>query len=83
MLVYDLAALHVTLHQPERTIELLEGYNHKNGWAYVVLALAWIQKQQHGKAILNLFKARKLGYSGYWIDRMLANLGEELNLPIE
>ncbi|MBU1108624.1 MAG: hypothetical protein KKB51_18255 [Candidatus Riflebacteria bacterium] len=81
-LIYDLAALHLALRQPIKTIEYLEGHNHKNGWPYVILAMAWTQQGQRGKAILNLFKARKLGFSGYWVDTMLAQLSEELKLPL-
>ncbi len=83
MLIYDIAALHVTLHQPKKTIELLEGQNHKSSWAYVVLALAWIQQDQKGKALLNLMKARKLGHSGYWIDLIMERLSQDLNLPLD
>jgi tetratricopeptide (TPR) repeat protein len=81
-LVYDLAALHLALRQPAKTIEYLEGRNHKNGWPYVVLAMAWTQQEQRGKAILNLLKAKRLGYSGYWVDTMLAQLSEEVKLPL-
>lgn len=83
LLICDLASLHLTLHQPRKTIELLEGKNHSDGWTYVVLAMAWMQEKQRGKAIINLFKAKKLGYSGYWIEEMLGQLAEELNLPLK
>lgn len=82
-LIYDLAALHLALRQPVKTIEYLEGYNHKSGWPYVVLAMAWTQQEQRGKAILNLLKAKKLGYSGYWVDTMLRQLSEEVKLPFD
>ncbi|GAB4270728.1 MAG: hypothetical protein Kow0029_07760 [Candidatus Rifleibacteriota bacterium] len=82
LLICDLAALHLTLHQPKKTIELLEGKNHTNGWTYVVLAMAWMQQNQKGKAILNLLKAKKLGYSGYWVEEMLGRLAEESGLPL-
>lgn len=82
-LICDLASLHLALHQPKKTIELLEGYNHSTGWAYVVLAMAWVQQGQRGRAILNLMKARKLGFSGYWIDTMLEQLSKELKLPLK
>ncbi|OGK05142.1 MAG: hypothetical protein A2W80_01450 [Candidatus Riflebacteria bacterium GWC2_50_8] len=81
-LIYDLAALHLALRQPKKTIEYLEGRNHKTGWPYVVLAMAWTQQEQRGRAILNLFKARRLGYSGYWVDTMLNQLSEEVKLPL-
>jgi tetratricopeptide (TPR) repeat protein len=82
-LIYDLAALHLALRQPIKTIEYLEGRNHKSGWPYVVLAMAWTQQEQRGKAILNLLKAKKLGYSGYWVDTMLSQLSEEVKLPLD
>lgn len=82
-LIYDLAALHLALRQPKKTIEYLEGRNHKTGWPYVVLAMAWTQQEQRGRAILNLFKARRLGYSGYWVDTMLNQLSEEVKLPLD
>lgn len=81
-LICDLASLHLALHQPIKTIEYLEGRNHKSGWAYVVLAMAWSQQNQKGKAILNLLKAKKMGFTGYWIDTMLGQLAEEFNLPL-
>ena len=80
-LIYDLAALHLALRQPIKTIEYLEGRNHKTGWPYVILAMAWTQQEQRGKAILNLLKARKLGFSGYWVDTMLGQFSDELKLP--
>lgn len=80
-LICDLASLHLALHQPIKTIEYLEGRNHKSGWAYVVLAMAWTQQDQKGKAILNLLKAKKMGFTGYWIDTMLGQLAEEFHLP--
>ncbi|HAE38320.1 MAG TPA: hypothetical protein DCG57_06740 [Candidatus Riflebacteria bacterium] len=82
-LIYDLAALHLALRQPKKTIEYLEGRHHKTGWPYVVLAMAWTQQEQRGRAILNLFKARRLGYSGYWVDTMLNQLSEEVKLPLD
>lgn len=81
-LVYDLAALHLALRQPVKTIEYLEGRSHKSGWPYVVLAMAWTQQNQRGKAILNLLKAKRLGYSGYWVDTMLNQLSDEVKLPL-
>ncbi len=82
-LLVDLASLHLALHQPIKTIEYLEGRSHKTGWAYVVLAMAWSQQNQKGKAILNLLKARKMGFGGYWIDTMLAQFAEEFKLPLK
>ncbi|HNS09406.1 MAG TPA: hypothetical protein PKN29_06880 [Candidatus Ozemobacteraceae bacterium] len=82
-LLVDLASLHLALHQPIKTIEYLEGRSHKTGWAYVVLAMAWSQQNQKGKAILNLLKARKMGFGGYWIDTMLAQFAEEFRLPLK
>lgn len=82
LLIYDLAAMHITLRQPKKTIEMLEGPNHDSGWPYVLLAMAWAQEQQRGKALLNLMKARKLGHTGYWIDQMFNQLSQELNLPL-
>ncbi len=78
----DLAALHLALQQPKKTIELLEGRNLKNGWSYLVLAMAWLHQDKKGKAVLNLMKAKKLGYEGYWLDRALKRLSKELNLPL-
>lgn len=83
LLVYDLAALHISLRQPQKTIEMLEGKNHSSGWPYVILAIAWSQEMQKGKALINLMKARRLGYSDYWINHMLGQLSQELNLPLE
>lgn len=83
LLIYDLAALHIALHQPKKTIELLEGRNHDSGWPYVVLSLAWMQQNQRGKAILSLMKAKKLGYSGYWIDQIMGQLADDLDLPLD
>ena len=83
LLIYDLAAMHITLRQPGKTIELLEGKNHKSGWPYVLLAMAWAQEMQKGKAVLNLLKAKKLGHSGYWVDQMIDQLSEELKLPLQ
>ncbi len=82
-LLVDLASLHLALHQPIKTIEYLEGRSHKNGWAFVVLAMAWSQQGQKGKAILNLLKARKMGYGGYWIDTMLGQFADEFKLPFK
>ncbi len=81
-LIVDLASLHLALHQPIKTIEYLEGRSHKSGWPYVVLAMAWSQQNQKGRAILNLLKARKMGFGGYWIDTMLGQLSEEFHLPL-
>jgi tetratricopeptide (TPR) repeat protein len=78
----DLAALHLALQQPKKTIELLEGRNLKNGWSYLVLAMAWLHQDKKGKAVLNLMKAKKLGYEGYWLDRALKRRSGELGLPL-
>lgn len=83
LLIYDLAAMHITLRQPRKTIEMLEGKNHESGWPYVLLAMAWAQQQQKGKAIINLMKAKKLGHSGYWVDQMFNQLSQELGLPLD
>lgn len=83
LIIYDLAAIHITLRQPRKTIELLEGKKHDGGWPYVLLAMAWAQEKQPGKSILNLMKARKMGHSDYWVDHMLKQLAEELNLPLQ
>ena len=82
-IICDLAALHLALHQPKKTISYLEGRNLKDGWSYLVLAMAWLQQNSKGRAILNLMKAKKLGYSGYWLKRAMKKLSKEVNLPLE
>ncbi len=83
LLIYDLAAIHISLHQPEKTIEMLEGKNHQSGWPYVLLAMAWAQESQKGRAIINLMKARRLGHSGYWVEQMIDRLSVESGLPLD
>ncbi len=82
--VVDMAAIHNALHQPQQTIAMLEGKSIKNGWSYYVLAMAWLQQGERGRALLNVLKARRLGFSGYWVDRALASINSatRLRLPI-
>ena len=82
-IIYDLAALHLALRQPQQTVAYLESQNHKSGWPYVVLAMAWMQQDAPGKALINLYRAKHLGYSNYWVNKMLQDLGKELNMPLK
>lgn len=71
----DMATIHNALHEPDRTIQMLEGKTIREGWSYYVLAMAWLQKGDRGKAALNLLKARRTGFSGFWTDRALREIG--------
>lgn len=82
-LIGDLAMIHLAAHQPKKAIALLEGKSLKNGWSYIVLSMAWSQQNKKGKALLNLLKAKKKGYSGYWLNEMMVELSKSTNLPIE
>jgi tetratricopeptide (TPR) repeat protein len=64
----DMAAIHMAMHQPQKTVELLEGKGLRNGWSYFILSLAWLQKGERGRALINLKKAERLGFTGYWTD---------------
>ncbi|RCK81717.1 MAG: hypothetical protein OZSIB_0851 [Candidatus Ozemobacter sibiricus] len=80
--ICDLASIHLALKQPEQTIGLLEGRSLRDGWSYYILGMAWLQKGERGRAMLNFKKARALGFSGYWLDLAFQRLGEELSLPL-
>lgn len=82
-LLGDLAMIHLAAHQPKKAISLLEGKSLQNGWSYLVLSMAWSQQNKKGKALLNLLKAKKKGYAGYWLDEMMAELAKSTRLPIE
>lgn len=78
----DMASIHLALKQPDKTIEMLEGKSLKNGWSYFVLGLAWLQKQEKGRALINFKKAERSGFSGYWLEMALNGLKRDLNIPI-
>lgn len=82
-LICDLAMLHLAAHEPKKAISLLEGKSLKTGWSYIVLAMAWSQENQKGKAILNLLKAKKSGYTGYWLNEMTKRLSAESGLKLD
>ncbi len=79
----DLASIHLTLHQSDAIIELLEGKNLRSGWAYLNLAMAWLQKGEKGKAWLNLVKAQKLGYTGYWLEKTKTLIQKDLLINVK
>jgi len=78
----DMASIHLALHQPEETISLLEGKSLRDGWSLYILGLAWLQKGEKGRALINFKKAQKRGFSGYWLNLALQALGEDLSLPL-
>lgn len=80
--IYDLATLHVALHQPQNVISVLESKNLNSSWGYVVLAMAWIQQNCRGRAILALYRARHKGLGNYWVEQMLNSLSLDLKLPL-
>lgn len=80
-LLCDLAAIHVAVHQSARTIALLEGKHLRHGWSFAVLAVAWLQQGQPGKAMMNLLKARRLGMRGNWADQLLQQIRPGLEFP--
>ena len=80
--ICDLASIHLALRQPDKTIHMLEGKSLKNGWSYFVLAMAWLQKQQKGHALLNLKKAEKIGFSGYWLDLAMDAVKRDISVSI-
>jgi len=79
----DMAAIHLALHQPEESINILEGKKLKDGWSYFILSLAWLQKGAKGRALLNLNKAKNVGFSGYWLDKTLSALEKDLGIPLK
>lgn len=82
-LIYDLALLHVALKQPEKALDYLEGHNYKSAWPYVIMAMANTQMKRHGKAIVNLYKARYLGFADSLINSMLEQLSDELEIELK
>lgn len=80
LILCDIASIHLALHQPEETIRILEGKSIRRGWSYYILAMAWLQKGERGRAWLNLLKARKQGFSGYWVDTTLDMLMREIGM---
>ena len=78
----DLAMLHLAAHEPRKAISLLEGKYLKNGWSYIVLAMAWNQEHKKGRAILNLLKAKRMGYKGYWLKNITKQLAKSSGLPL-
>jgi hypothetical protein len=45
--------------------------------------MAWLQKAEKGRAMINFKKAQKHGFSGYYLDMALAHLAKELDLPLK
>lgn len=80
MVLCDMASLHLALHEPDKTIEDLEKTSECNGWGQIILAMAYSQKEQLGRAYLALLRAEKLGYKGYWVDSMRKSLTEKLKI---
>lgn len=80
LILCDIASIHLALHQPEETIRILEGKSIRRGWSYYILAMAWLQKGERGRAWLNLLKARKQGFSGYWVDTTLEMLMRDIRM---
>lgn len=83
LVVCDMASLHLALHQPDKTIEYLEKLKNNRGWNQILLAMAYSQKNMLGRAYLALSRAEKLGYKGYWVDKMKANISESIGLNLE
>jgi len=77
-IIGDLASIYLALRQPDWAIEYLEGKHLKNGWSYYVLGLAWLQKNQKGKAFLNFKKAEKIGFSDYWLNLAFDSLKRDI-----
>ncbi len=80
--ICDMASIHLALKQPDQTISLLEGRSLRDGWSYYILGMAWLQKGEKGRAMINFKKSRALGFSGYWLDMAFQKLGEDLSLPL-
>ncbi|NLI77396.1 MAG: hypothetical protein GX442_13265 [Candidatus Riflebacteria bacterium] len=78
----DMAAIHLALKQPDQTVSLLEGRSLKDGWSYYILGMAWMQKGEKGRALINFRKAKAAGFAGYWLDLAFQRLGEDLKLPL-
>lgn len=78
LILCDIASIHLALHQPDETVRLLEGKTLRRGWSYYILAMAWLQKGERGRAWMNLLKARRQGFSGYWVDTTLDMLRRDL-----
>jgi len=83
LILCDIASIHLALHQPEETIRMLEGKTLHRGWSYYILSMAWLQKGERGRAWLNLLKARKHGFSGYWVDTTLDMLLRDIGIAKE
>lgn len=82
LVICDMASLHIALHQPDKTIEYLEKLKQNNGWNQILLAMAYSQKNLNGKAYIALSKAEKLGYKGYWVDKMKENISKEIGIEL-
>lgn len=82
LVVCDMASLHLALHKPDKTIEYLEKLQANRGWNQVLLAMAYSQKQLNGRAYLAILRAEKLGYKGYWVDLMKANISKSLGMSL-
>ncbi len=78
LVLCDMASLHLALHQPDKTIEYLEELKANNGWNQVLLAMAYSQKNLKGRAYIAINRAEKLGYKGYWVDKMKESLSKEI-----
>ncbi len=80
LVICDMASLHLALHQPDKTIEYIEKIRQNNGWNQILLAMAYSQKDMNGKAYLALSKAEKLGYKGYWVDKMKESISQKIGI---
>ncbi len=78
----DLASIHLALRQPEKAVDFLEGKSLRTGWSYFVLGLAWLQKGEKGKALINFKKAEKSGFSEYWLNMAYGAVQKNLPIPI-
>ena len=80
LVICDMASLHLALHQPDKTIEYIEKIKQNNGWNQILLAMAYSQKDMNGKAYLALSKAEKLGYKGYWVEKMKESISNKIGI---
>ena len=80
LVICDMASLHLALHQPDKTIEYIEKLKQNNGWNQILLAMAYSQKNLNGRAYLALSKAERLGYKGYWVDKMKENISNKIGI---
>lgn len=81
-LIYDLAVLHVALREPEKALDYLSGARRRGAWPYVIAAMANVQMNNRGKAIINLYKARYLGFSDAMLETMLEQLTGDLEIEL-